>query len=50
MNAPYTPFNANRLLAEISADAYARLAPHLVPVELERGDTLQTGIGPVNHL
>ena len=42
--------NANRLLTAVSAESYARLEPHLELVQLKRGVTIYSQVGPVNHL
>ena len=44
------PPRANKLLAAISSESYARLAPYLESVYLRRGQTLYRNTGPVRCL
>jgi CRP-like cAMP-binding protein len=41
---------ANRLLATLSADSRDRLAPHLEPIELERGEVVHAAGAVIEHV
>ena len=40
----------NRLLASLSSDAFAQIAPHLKVVELKFGDVLAEAGGPIRRV
>jgi len=49
-NGREPPNGGNRLLAALSADSRDRLAPHLEPIELERGQVLHAADAVIEHI